>query len=134
MADPFVPFGAPPPMTILSPGADMRAAPEFRTATGLGEEIWDMVQSGKLKHNQRAFDSWMAALPESENIEDRREPTRDEVQGGFNDAMADIDKQVRAAGYTTLREYEEAEARKRPRKLEEQVADTAKQLSGYGRR
>jgi hypothetical protein len=66
-----VPYGAPPPMTVLPPGTKMKAAPEYRPASVYDDEEM-FAPGGPFKLNDRAFDAWLAALPESENVEDRR--------------------------------------------------------------
>ena len=63
----MVPFVAPPPMTVLPPPERLtwqeRLAGAYRDAPSGGPYM--LV-------NKANFDAWLAGLPESENVEDRR--------------------------------------------------------------
>jgi len=136
---PNPPFGAPPPMEITPP-EEVRARLERLRAYEEGYNRAGLFGVHKL--NPKAFGEWLERLPESKNVEDRRNdppiepwPLSGEIGlGGVPELirpppdLAAIEE--RAKKYFPQQEEEVPLPRARPKQpLEEEVAQTAKRLT-----
>lgn len=81
----------PPAMTVLPPGAPMKADPRLVPASAT--DYYDALERNGVRLNDGAWDRWLANAPKSENIEDRRGIPDTDARGKTPDWLKDQESQ-----------------------------------------